>query len=89
MKYTLQTYWKMRWALSLILIFLFSCGNHRKQEKYEANPNCVYVCTGNNAKRYHSIEDCKGLSKCSGEIIEMTIDEAEEEGKTPCKLCVK
>lgn len=51
--------------------------------------NRVYVCTGSTAKRYHSIVDCKGLSKCSGEIIELTVAEAEDYEKTPCKMCVE
>ena len=74
--------------LVLCLFALCSCGGHRKQEKHEVNPDCVYVCSGRKAKRYHSVEDCKGLSKCSGVVVEMTLEEAEDDGKTPCKLCV-
>lgn len=79
----------MKRILPLALIILASCGGHHKPEKYEADPDCVYVCSGRNARRYHSVDNCKGISKCSGEVIEMTIEEAENEYKTPCRICVK
>lgn len=60
-----------------------------RQKKYEVNPYCVYVCSGHSAKRFHSVSNCKGLAKCSGRILEMSVDEAEYKGKTPCKICVK
>lgn len=72
-----------------IAIGLTSCGRANKQEKHKADPDCVYVCTGSGAKRYHSVDNCKGLSKCSHSIVEMTIEEAEADGKTPCRLCVE
>lgn len=66
-----------------------SCNHGTKQIKHKIMNNRVYVCTGSTAKRYHSIVDCKGLSKCSGEIIELTVAEAEDYEKTPCKMCVE
>lgn len=80
---------KNTFALFMILLTTPSCGRSHYQEKHEADPNCVYVCTGKSSKRYHSVEDCKGLSKCNSYIVEMTIEEAEDEGKTPCKMCVE
>lgn len=74
----------------LIVAVMISCGNNRhKRIEHKVNPNRVYVCSGGNAKRYHSVEYCQGLSNCSGEILEMTIKEAEDEGKTPCRMCAK
>ena len=68
---------------------LCSCwGNHSRQTKHPVNEAGVFVCAGRTAKRYHSVDDCKGLSRCSGEILEMTLEEAEEMGKTPCRMCV-
>lgn len=77
----------MKLIVLLILVFLTSCESSRKQKRREVNPDCVYVCSGHSAKRYHSISDCKGLRKCSGEILEMTV--AEADGKTPCRIYVK
>lgn len=47
----------------------------------------VYICTGTQSKRYHKTEDCIGLSKCSRSIEEISIEEAEELGRTPCGYC--
>lgn len=47
----------------------------------------VYICTGSSSKRYHCDPDCKGLSRCSGEIEEISEEEAEDMGRTPCKIC--
>ena len=41
------------------------------------------------SKRYHSVEDCDGLKRCSGGILRMTVDDAERIGKTPCRLCIE
>lgn len=49
----------------------------------------VYVCKGKYSKRFHNDLSCKGLSKCRGGIKIMTIEEAEDIGKTPCGYCYK
>ena len=47
----------------------------------------VYICTGPDARRYHFDEDCDGLFNCTGAIEKVAIEEAEDMGRTPCKLC--
>lgn len=47
----------------------------------------VYVCASETSKRYHSDPDCSGLSNCTHHVEEMTVAEAEEMGKTPCRRC--
>lgn len=47
----------------------------------------VYICTGETSTKYHCDQNCHGLSNCSGEIDEVSKDEAEEMGRTPCKIC--
>lgn len=81
----------LRLTLSFaVLLLLGSCGSrHHRQEKHEVNPECVYVCSGPAAKRYHSVMDCDGLKRCSGGILRMTADDAERIGKTPCRLCIE
>jgi 5-bromo-4-chloroindolyl phosphate hydrolysis protein len=44
----------------------------------------VYVCDSRNAKRYHLKENCRGLSNCSYQIIEISLDKAKKDGKTLC-----
>ncbi len=79
----------MFFAFLMTVVLMSSCGSSHKQEKHEAQPDCVYVCSGQSARRYHSVNDCRGLSRCSGEVVEMTIEEADSYGKTPCKMCVE
>lgn len=50
----------------------------------------VYICTGPQSKRYHKSPNCYGLSKCSDEIIRVTIEEARDDYyRTPCGYCYK
>lgn len=78
-----------------LLLASCSCDSGKKQEtqerqeRHEVNPEVVYVCDGFSSKRYHSVEDCYGLSRCSGTILEMTVEEAENIGRTPCRLCAE
>ena len=72
------------------LISIQSCGGGgNRQKKYPIENNTVYVCSGSSAKRYHSVENCKGLSRCRGGVFEFSVEEAEEMGKSPCRMCVK
>ena len=47
----------------------------------------VYICTGPNAKKYHSSRYCYGLKKCSKGIKRVTKNHAVKIGRTPCKIC--
>ncbi len=55
-------------------------------EKNDESPN-VYICTGGTSKRYHCYRHCKGLTNCTGEIEKVSEEEAEDMGRTPCKIC--
>ena len=84
-----------------VTLALCSCNNSETKESQldreytetteeyteEYAEDMVYVCTGGSARRYHNEPDCRGLSRCQGDIEEMTIEEAEDDGKTPCKIC--
>ena len=58
-----------------------------KNKENETSFGSVYICTGETSTKYHCDPDCKGLSRCSGEIEEISEDEAEDMGRTPCKIC--
>lgn len=47
----------------------------------------VYICTGVSSKRYHCYRHCKGLTNCTDEIEKVSEEEAEDMGRTPCKIC--
>lgn len=61
-----------------------------KCSRYDTDSNddgFVYICTGETSTKYHCAPDCRGLSRCSGEVEEVTEGEAEDMGRTPCKIC--
>lgn len=73
----------MKKVLYIAVIALLSCGNSGNRLHYDE----VYVCKGRYAKRFHNDRYCEGLLKCRGGIEIMTIEEAEDLGKTPCGYC--
>ena len=48
--------------------------------------NTVFVCDSPFAMKYHLRSDCKGLDKCSKNILEIDLTTAQRE-KELCKLC--
>ena len=86
-------------VLLLAIILMVSCSSSSKKpvdvepEKKESvvksagHSDNVYICTGGSSRRYHFDPGCKGLSRCSGEIEEISEEEAEDMGRTPCKIC--
>ena len=66
----------------------FSCGVDKDKNtanKGESN-EIVIICTGEYSHSYHDHE-CVGLSNCSTDFEEITIEEAEDEGRAPCGHC--
>ena len=57
------------------------------QDNQASRSSKVWICTGPYSKKYHNNYDCKGLQKCSADIIDVTISEAKERGYTECKFC--
>lgn len=49
----------------------------------------VYVCDSETSTSFHSNKDCRGLQKCTHEIIVITAKDAEKMGKRPCKICYR
>lgn len=53
-----------------------------------SDSDIVYICTGSSSTRYHATSTCRGLSRCSGNIVKVTRKQAEDTYKrTPCKIC--
>ncbi|MFH1049322.1 MAG: hypothetical protein V1779_00165 [bacterium] len=48
---------------------------------------CVVICQGRYAKVYHSSANCRGLNNCRGGVITVTLKEALNMGRRPCKVC--
>lgn len=65
----------------VLLVLLASCGK-------TADGSVVYVCTGPTATTYHATPNCRGLSRCSGDVVYVQEDEAVDElRRRPCKIC--
>lgn len=48
----------------------------------------VYICDSNTAKAYHNSQNCRGLVKCTHEVVKVTKREAEGDyGRVPCQVC--
>lgn len=77
--------------LSICALSITSCDNDPRKkyslDEYDAREDYVYICTGGKSKRYHADEYCNGLRRCSGSVEEVSVDEAEDMGRTPCKIC--
>jgi len=47
----------------------------------------VFVCDSTTSYAYHRTENCRGLNRCSHQIIQITESEAQNRGKRACKIC--
>ncbi len=55
--------------------------NLNSQETY------VYICTGPNSKCYNRTSTCRGLGRCSGDIVKISKSSAIDKGRRACKIC--
>lgn len=78
---------KKLFLLFFLLLFI-SCGNKKNARELNfEDEETVYICTGASSIRYHSLQDCRGLERCSGSIEKVSKSYAESIGRTPCKIC--
>ncbi len=71
-------------------LFCVSCGSSHKRVSVPTDSNSkVWVYTGESSKRYHAYSNCKGLSNCRASVEEVSLQEAESMGRTPCRKCYK
>jgi hypothetical protein len=47
----------------------------------------VYICQGSKSACYHKTPNCRGLSRCSSDVVSTTKEKAEKAGRRPCKIC--
>ena len=64
----------------ILLLVLFSF-NQIKSTK----TTTVYICSSNNAKKYHQNPNCRGLSNCQFKVVKMTLAAVRSKGMTLCK----
>jgi len=68
-------------TLTLVTLLLLSSFS------LESSPYTVYICTGPKAKVYHSVSTCRGLNRCSGEVVGVSLAKAKKMGRRECKIC--
>jgi len=66
-------------TLIILTLVLFVVISAKPQEE-----NTVYVCKTTSSKRYHYKKSCRGLSRCSAKVEEITLKKAKATGKTLC-----
>lgn len=81
-----NSFYKPIFAL-IAFSLLPSCANKTKHNAGDTEEGVVYVCISNSARRYHVDHNCRGLRRCSREIIATTVEEAQDNGRTPCRIC--
>ncbi len=71
--------------LLLLCLNFTSMGNETISEATKSKSDYVYICTGPKATAYHRTPDCKGLNKCSGNVVKVSRSKAKH--RSPCKIC--
>ena len=73
----------MKTILPRLLCFaLYSCGGSSSDD----DSDTVTICLSEDAYAYHD-HQCMGLDQCDGGTEEVTVEEAENDGRTPCGFC--
>ena len=76
----------------LILISLFLSGFISAETHLFVDANeqtKVIVVMSGNAYAYHKTRDCTAVKKATHKVKEVTLEEAKEMGRRPCKICFK
>ncbi len=76
------------------MLLMASCGERKKEvsraemELSASKEMTVYVCTGHTATTFHASPNCRGLSRCKGEVIGVSSATARQEmGRRSCRIC--
>lgn len=79
---------KNKSVIKLLLTFsLLTFGAQSIATESHKGGNGVYICLSPKAYRYHKNRSCRGLNKCSYNIILVPVSTAENRGYTPCNIC--
>ena len=78
----------VRTAVVILAFFSATSGTVTSARKpARKGSQTVYICTGPNAKTYHSSKNCSGLNRCSHEIVSIDLNKAKSMGRRACKRC--
>lgn len=81
-----------KFVFVLFVFLLASCTNPSRQQGsihgiMGQREETVYVCTGPMSQCYHATRYCKGLERCSKSVEAVSVAEAVQAGRRPCKWC--
>ena len=61
--------------IAFLALFLYASGPY------------VYICTGPQSQCYHKTSSCRGLNSCSKDIRKISLEDAKNMGRRPCRIC--
>ncbi len=67
------------------MLLLFAAGNFAADDQNEM----VWICTGRNSLCYHSVENCRGLDTCTGNLRQVPLKTAQTIDRRECRICYK
>lgn len=79
--------------ISIVLFWLaaaglFSSSALRHPAFVRAQTVSVYICDSKDAVAYHKYKTCRGLQKCTHQVLTVTESEAiDRYGRRACKIC--
>ena len=73
-------------AISIAAFSIFAANPSKVNVNERTSSTTVYICTGPKAKVYHKYKDCKGLNRCSGDIVAISLEKAKKTRRA-CKIC--
>ncbi|MBP5693816.1 MAG: hypothetical protein J6W86_08970 [Bacteroidales bacterium] len=73
----------------MIKIILLSLALLLLPSATQSKPVYVYVCLSTKSYAYHIDRSCRFLNQCKAKIKKVTLEEAVEWGRKPCKGCTK
>lgn len=79
-----------RFLLILISLFLSGLSSAETHPCVDANEQTkVIVVMSGNAYAYHKTRNCSAVKKATHKVKEVTLEEAKEMGRKPCKICYR
>ena len=84
---------KKFFLFAVLSIFLFSFTNPHHQLRKHLTAAClkndsVFICVSGRAYAYHSTLECRGLQRCTHQIMKTSLYEAVNKyGYRACKIC--
>jgi hypothetical protein len=78
----------LTFTLSIIFVNSACSGNENSAAFSNRDTASVYICNSSTAYAYHSTDHCRGLNKCSHEVLKISLSDAiKKYHRQACKIC--